>query len=121
MIEVENLLYKFAQQEGVKKEKSPIHKDEPEKIYSQLQERVEEYYEYKMCIRDRLRRAEIDGHGSFVGFSQLRIRQTHHLDGSGINGSALPFHVVGIDRVNTAGLHSGQPCICLLSTSMRRM
>lgn len=49
-IEIENLLYKFAQQEGVKKEKSPIHKDEPEKIYSQLQERVEEYYEYSETI-----------------------------------------------------------------------
>lgn len=50
LIEIENLLYKFAQQEGVKKEKSSIHKDEPEKIYSQLQERVEEYYEYSETI-----------------------------------------------------------------------
>ena len=39
LIEIENLLYKFAQQEGMKKEKSPIHKDEPEKIYSRLQAR----------------------------------------------------------------------------------
>ena len=47
-IELENLLREFAEQEGIKK--APIHKDEPEKIYSRLQERIEEYYQYAETI-----------------------------------------------------------------------
>ena len=47
-IELENLLREFAEQEGIKK--APIHKDGPEKIYSRLQERIEEYYEYSETI-----------------------------------------------------------------------
>ncbi|MFY4504458.1 hypothetical protein [Ligilactobacillus ruminis] len=47
-IELENLLRESAEQEGIKK--APIHKDEPEKIYSRLQVRIEEYYQYAETI-----------------------------------------------------------------------